>query len=92
MCRDVERWEVNEVQMPGKKIEPQWLFLDTLGIPLKAGILIHTNVLRVCGVFFISNLFIMTFAFIGLAQIIHLPRMDAANNEILDRVRFFLPL
>jgi hypothetical protein len=32
--------------------------------------LIHTNVLRVCGVFFISNLFIMTLAFIGLAQII----------------------
>jgi hypothetical protein len=39
-------------------------------IPLKACILIHTNVLRVCGVFFISNLFIMTLAFIGLAQII----------------------
>ena len=30
MCRDIERWEVNEVQIPGKKIEPQWLFLDTL--------------------------------------------------------------
>ena len=61
-------------------------------VPLKASILIHTNVLRVCGVFFISNLFIMPFAFIGLAQIIHFPSMDAANNEILDRVRFFLPL
>jgi hypothetical protein len=34
----------------------------------------------------------MTFAFIGLAQIIHFPRMDATNNEILDRVCFFLPL
>jgi hypothetical protein len=34
----------------------------------------------------------MTFAFIGLTQIIHFPSMDAANNEILDRVRFFLPL
>jgi len=62
------------------------------GIPLKAGILIHTNVLWVCGVFFINNLFIVPFAFIGLAQIIHFPSMDAANNEILDRVRFFLPL
>jgi hypothetical protein len=30
MCRDIERWEVNEVQIPGKKIEPQWPFLDTL--------------------------------------------------------------
>jgi hypothetical protein len=30
ICRDMERWEVNEVQIPGKKIEPQWLFLDTL--------------------------------------------------------------
>src|SRR5256886_5157916 len=58
-------------------------------IALKASILIHTNVFRVCGVFFISDLFIVPFAFIGLAQIIHFPSMDAANNEILDRVRFF---
>ena len=36
MCRDIERWEVKEVQIPGKKIEPQWPFLDTLliGAPL----------------------------------------------------------
>jgi hypothetical protein len=34
----------------------------------------------------------MTFAFIGLAQIIDFACMDAANNEILDRVGFFLPL
>jgi hypothetical protein len=27
---DIERREVNEVQIPGKKIEPQWPFLDTL--------------------------------------------------------------
>src|SRR5215813_9291006 len=59
-------------------------------IPLKAGILIHTNVLWGCGVFFISNLFIMTLAFTGLAQIIHFPRMDAAKNAILDRVPLFL--
>ena len=61
-------------------------------IPLKAGIFIHTDVFGVCGVFFISNLFIMTFAFIGLAQIIDFASMDAAKNEILDCVRFFLPL
>ena len=61
-------------------------------IPLKAGVFIHTDVHGVCGVFFISNLFIMPFTFIGLAQIIDFARMDAANNEILDRVGFFLPL
>jgi len=31
MCRDIEWWEVNEVQIPGNKIEPQWPLLDTLG-------------------------------------------------------------
>ena len=41
MCRDIERWEVNEVQMPGKKIEPQWLFLDTL--PLSLGEVEHVG-------------------------------------------------
>jgi len=61
-------------------------------IPLKASIFIHIDVRGVCGAFFISNLFIMTFAFIGLAQIIDFARMEAANNEVLDRVRFFLPL
>jgi len=30
MCRDIERWDVNEVQIPGNKIESQWPFLDTL--------------------------------------------------------------
>jgi len=30
MCRDIEQWDVNEVQIPGKKIEPQWPFLDAL--------------------------------------------------------------
>ncbi len=34
----------------------------------------------------------MTFACIGLAQIIDFARMEAAKNEIFDRVRFFLPL
>jgi RNA-directed DNA polymerase len=30
MCRDIEWREVNEVQIPGNKIAPQWPFLDTL--------------------------------------------------------------
>ncbi len=34
MCRDIEWWEGNEVQIPGNKIEPQWPFLDTLFFPL----------------------------------------------------------
>src|SRR5262245_38798560 len=61
-------------------------------IPLKASIFIHTDVCGVCGTFFIRNLFIMPLAFISLAQIIDFARMDSANNEILDRVCFFLPL
>jgi len=61
-------------------------------IPLKAGIFIYTDIRGICGVFFIRNLFIMTFAFIGLAQIVDFARMESANNEILDRVGFFLPL
>ena len=34
MCRDIEPWDVNEVQIPGKKNEPQQSLLDTLGYPL----------------------------------------------------------
>ena len=30
MCRDIERWAGNGVQIPGNKIEPQCPFLDTL--------------------------------------------------------------
>jgi hypothetical protein len=30
MCRDIEREDVNEVQIPGKKIESQRPLLDTL--------------------------------------------------------------
>ena len=61
-------------------------------IPLEACIFIQRDVLGVCRAFFISNLFVMTFACIGLAQIIDFARMEAAKNEIFDRVRFFLPL
>lgn len=69
-----------------KRLHPLWF------IPLKAGIFIQSNVLGIGGMFFISNLFIMTFAFIGLAQIIDFARMESTNNEILDRVGFFFPL
>jgi hypothetical protein len=34
MCRDIEWREVNEVQIPGNKIAPQWPFLDTLALIL----------------------------------------------------------
>ena len=61
-------------------------------ISLKAGIFIHTDALGIGGVFFVGNLFLMTFACIGLAQIIDFARMDSANNEMRDGVRFFLPL
>src|SRR5216683_668779 len=42
--------------------------------------------------FFISYLFIMSFPFIGLAQVIDFARMESTNHQMLDRVRFFLPL
>jgi hypothetical protein len=69
-----------------KRLHPLWL------LSLKTSICIHTDVCRVCGAFFIRHLFIMTFAFIGLTQIIDFACMEATNNEVLDRVRFFLPL
>src|SRR5215813_13048213 len=37
----------------------------------------------------IHNLFVMPFTFIRWAQVIDFARMDATNNEILDRVCFF---
>jgi hypothetical protein len=69
-----------------KCLYPLWF------IPLKSGVFIETDVCGVCRVFFINNLFIMTSTFIGLTQIIDFARMEAAKNEILDRVGFFLPL
>ena len=66
---------------------------DTLRfITLKSRIFIQGDLLWERQIFFIDDLFVMTFAFIGLAQIIDFTRMEAANNEILDRVCFFLPL
>jgi hypothetical protein len=69
-----------------KRLHPLWF------IPLKASIFLHTDVGRIGGAFFISHLCIMTFAFIGLTQIIDFARMEAAKNKMLDRVGFFLPL
>jgi hypothetical protein len=66
-----------------KRLHPLWF------ISLQASIFLHTEVLGICGVFFIRNPCIMAFACIGLAQIIALACMDATNNEMLDRVRFF---
>ena len=34
MCRDIERRDVNEGQIPGTKIEPQRPLLDTLSVVL----------------------------------------------------------
>jgi hypothetical protein len=69
-----------------KRLHPLWF------IPLKARIFIHTDVCRICGAFFINNLFIMTSTLMGLTQIIDFTRMESTNNEVLDRMRFFLPL
>ncbi len=67
--------------------------LDRLGgIPLKTGILIERYVFGIRRGFFISYLFIMSFPFIGLAQVIDFARMESTNHQMLDRVRFFLPL
>lgn len=62
------------------------------GIPLETRILIERYVFGIRRGFFIGYLFLMAFPLIGLAQIIDFARMETANNEILDGVRFFLPL
>jgi hypothetical protein len=62
------------------------------GIPLETCILIERYVCGIRRGFFIGYLFIMAFPLVGLAQIIDFARMETANNEILDGVRFFLPL
>ena len=62
------------------------------GIPLETSILIERYVFGIRWGFFIGYLFIMAFPFVGLAQIIDFARMETANNEVLDGVRFFLPL
>jgi hypothetical protein len=67
--------------------------LDALRfVALKAGVFIQRAVLGKYGVFFISDLFIMTFTLISWTQIIDFARMESTNNEILDCMRFFLPL
>lgn len=62
------------------------------GIPLETRILIERYVFGIRWGFFIGYLFIMAFPLVGLAQIIDFARMETANNEMLDGVRFFLPL
>ena len=62
------------------------------GIPLETRILIERYVFGIRRGFFIGYLFIMAFPLVGLAQIIDFARMETANNEMLDGVRFFLPL
>ena len=61
-------------------------------IPLKACIFIQRDIFGECRVFFINNLFVMSFANISLAQIMYLARLEVSKNNILDRMRFFLPL
>ena len=50
MCRDIAWWEVNEVQISGNKIEPQWPFLDTLvtsqGFELKVALFVIASSLN----------------------------------------------
>src|SRR5262249_40163208 len=61
-------------------------------IPLKACIFIQREVFGKCWAFFINNFFVMSFANIGLAQIMCLACLEVSKNEILERMRFFLPL
>ena len=61
-------------------------------IPLKACIFIQRDVFGKCRVFFINNLFVMTFSDRGLTHVMHLTRLEVSKNNILDRMCFFLPL
>jgi hypothetical protein len=69
-----------------KSYDPFW------GIPLKPCIFIEEDLLWKSRLFFIHDLFVMTFTFISWAQVIDFACMDTTNNEILDRVCFFWPL
>ena len=55
-------------------------------IPLKACIFIQRDVFGKCRVFFINNLFVMTFANIGLTQVMDLVCLEVSKNNILDRM------
>ncbi len=61
-------------------------------IPLKACIFIQRGIFGECRIFFVNNLFVMSFADISLTQIMYLARLEVSKNNILDRMRFFLPL
>jgi hypothetical protein len=61
-------------------------------IPLKACIFVQRDIFGKCRVFFINNFFVMSFADTGLTQIMSLACLEVSKNDILDRMRFFLPL
>ena len=42
--------------------------------------------------FVVHDLLVVAFAFIGLAQVLNFAGDNPANDEILDRMGFFLPL
>ena len=50
---------------------------------------IQRDVFGKCRVFFINNLFVMTFADISLTQITHLARLEVSKKNMLDCMRFF---
>lgn len=61
-------------------------------IPLKSCVFVQGDVFGKCGMFFINDLFVMTFTLVGLAQVMDLSRSNSANHHIFDRMRFFFPL
>jgi len=71
----------------------RWKRLDRCwGLPLETCILIERYVFGIRRGFCIGSLFLRAFPLRGLAQIIDLARMETAQNERLDGVRFFFPL
>src|SRR6266702_4710382 len=55
MCPGIEWWEVNEVQISGNKIEPQWPFLDTLPLYVTNHDSLFLKCLYVTGYSFLFN-------------------------------------
>lgn len=61
-------------------------------IALKSRVFVKRNLLGVTWFLFIHDLFVVVFSFVSLAQVTDFSSIDAANKDILDRVRFFFPL
>ena len=57
-------------------------------IPLKACLLLQRDVCGTCWIFFITNLFVMTCAAIGLASVMPLARLEVPHNAILRFAHF----